>query len=188
MRGICLFVSALLALGAALTASLRLRKRDPEWARRFDGFLLRVPVLGRFTRISFGLNFSFAMETLLCSGYALEDALEESSFAIANARYRESLLRSRESVVKGVLLSEALKEEKVFPAVLIGWMSVGEGANDLVRSFSQLRSYFQKETDKLYARFMNLAEPALIVTVGLILVSLILTFVTPIFAMLGGLL
>ena len=83
---------------------------------------------------------------------------------------------------------EALREEKTFPQVLIGWMAIGEGAHDLVKSFAQVRAYYQKETDKLYARFMNLAEPALIVTVGVILVTLILTFVTPIFSMLGSLL
>ena len=35
---------------------------------------------------------------------------------------------------------------------------------------------------------MNLAEPALIVVVGIILITLILTFITPIFTMLGNLL
>jgi len=187
-RGAGVLVILLLLVGGAVAGLLRLRVRKAEWARRVDALLLKVPVVGVFLQLSFGLNFSFAMETLLTSGYPLEEALEESSWVVANMRYRESLMMARDSVVKGVRLSEALRKEAVFPQVLIGWMAVGEGAHDLVKSFAQLRAYYQKETDKLYARFMNLAEPALIVTVGIILVTLILTFITPIFTMLGELL
>jgi type II secretory pathway component PulF len=181
-------VALLGLLGALALLLFRQRSRDESWARRLDSLLLRVPVAGSFARSAFGLNFSFAMETLLTSGYSLEDALEESSWVVGNIRYREGLLSARGGVVKGVLLSEALREEGIFPQVLVGWMAVGEGANDLVKSFAQVRAYYQKETDKLYARFMNLAEPGLIVAVGAILVTLILTFVTPIFTMLGNLL
>ena len=182
------FVVIIIALAILVIVSLQLRTRNLDWARRTDAFLLATPLLKTFFQYSFGLNFSFAMETLLTSGYSLEDALEESSWVVGNLTYREALIRARDSVVKGVLLSDALRQEKVFPQVLIGWMAIGEGAHDLVKSFAQVRTYFQKETDKLYARFMNLAEPALIVTVGVVLVTLILTFVTPIFSMMGNLL
>lgn len=186
--GAGVIVAILAILGGFVGLSFRLRARDAAWAGRLDSFLLGVPVLGRFFRVAFGLNFSFAMETLLTSGYTLEEALEEGSWAVGNLRYRDGLMNVRDRVVKGVLLSEALRQERVFPQVLIGWMAVGEGAHDLVKSFAQVRAYYQQETDKLYARFMNLAEPALIVVVGIILITLILTFITPIFTMLGNLL
>ncbi len=186
--GAAFFVLLLVSATVLIVILVRLRSASAQWAERTDGFLLRLPLLKTFFQYSFGLNFSFAMETLLTSGYSLEDALEESSWVVGNLHYRQALIRARDSVVKGVLLSEALRNEKTFPQVLIGWMAIGEGAHDLVKSFAQVRAYYQKETDKLYARFMNLAEPALIVFVGVILVTLILTFVTPIFSMLGNLL
>lgn len=182
------FIGTVAATGIFVAVSIRWRTSNLTWARKTDALLLKAPILRTFFQYSFGLNFSFAMETLLTSGYSLEEALEESSWVVGNLTYREALLRVRDSVVKGVLLSEALRQERIFPQVLIGWMAIGEGAHDLVKSFSQVRTYFQKETDKLYARFMNLAEPALIVTVGVVLVTLILTFVTPIFSMMGNLL
>jgi type II secretory pathway component PulF len=184
-----LAAGALLALVvASALCSRKLGSRDTAWTRRFDALALRVPLLGAYSRVSFGLHFSFAMETLLSSGYSPEDALEESSSVVGNAKYRESLLLAREGVVKGALLSSALRNQKVFPQALVGWMAVGEGAGDLAKSFSLLRAYYQKETDKLYARFMNLAEPVLIAAVGIMLVALVLSFVTPIFSMMGDLL
>jgi len=186
--GAAVVVAILAAAGAFIGLSFRLRSRNVELARRLDSFMLRVPIVRVFLRVAFGLNFSFAMETLLTSGYPLEEALEESSWVISNLRYRDGVMKVRDLVVKGVILSEAMRQQGIFPQVLIGWMAVGEGAHDLVKSFAQVRVYYQQETDKLYSRFMNLAEPALIVTVGIILITLILTFITPIFTMLGNLL
>jgi type IV pilus assembly protein PilC len=186
--GAGLVVSLIVAAAGFLVLSFRLRSRNAEYAKRLDAFLLRIPVVGVFLQVAFGLNFSFAMETLLTSGYPLEEALNESSWVVSNLCFRDGLLKVKGNVVKGVLLSEALRQENVFPQVLIGWMAVGEGAHDLVKSFAQVRIFYQHETDKITSRFMNLAEPALIVAVGIILITLILTFVTPIFTMLGNLL
>jgi type II secretory pathway component PulF len=185
--GASILITSLSAVTVIIVIALRRRSRDAEWARRFDAMVLRTPIVGTFARCSFGLNFSFAMETLLTSGYSLEDALSESSFVIASAAFRSGILAAREAVIKGRPLSRALLDERIFPQALTGWMAVGEGANDLVKSFAQVRAFYQKETDTLYSRFMNLAEPALIVTVGGILIILILTFITPIFTMLGRL-
>jgi type II secretory pathway component PulF len=181
-------VVVIAALGASIAIALRLRSSKVEWARRVDAALLKLPIVASFSKCSFGLNFAFAMETLLTSGYSLEDALEESSLVVNNMALKSGLLSARESVIKGRPLSASLLDEKVFPQVLTGWMAVGEGANDLVKSFAQVRAFYQKETDTLYSRFMNLAEPALIVTVGAMLILLILTFITPIFTMMGNLL
>jgi type II secretory pathway component PulF len=185
--GAIVALSALIFFAIGFVIALHWRTRDPDWARRCDIVFLRLPIAGRFVRCSFGLNFSFAMETLLTAGYSLEDALMESSYVIANAAFKAGILTARAAIIKGMTLSQALRDEKIFPQALTGWMAVGEGANDLVKSFAQVRAFYQKETDALYSRFMNLAEPALIMTVGGILIVLILTFVTPIFTMLGRL-
>jgi Type II secretory pathway, component PulF len=177
-----------LVLFAAIVAFARIRSRNGDWGRRIDASLLKIPVVASFLRCSFGLNFSFAMETLLASGYSLEDALEESAFVVGNKAYRAALGSARENVIKGRALSSSLAAEKIFPQVLTGWMAVGEGANDLLKSFAQVKAYYQKATDSLYSRFMSLTEPALIVAVGAILITLILTFITPIFTMMGNLL
>jgi len=185
--GAGVFVAVIVLAAAMITFSLSFRSRNADWALRFDAFLLKLPVVRTFLQVSFGLNFSFAMETLLTSGYSLENALEESAWVVSNAAYRSGMARVKDRVVKGTLLSEALRQEKLFPQVLTGWMAVGEGAHDLVKSFAQVRAYFQQESDKLTSIITSLAEPAIIVMVGVIMITLILTFITPIFTMLGNL-
>ena len=95
-------MAILAAAGGFVGLSFRARARNVELARRLDSFMLGIPMVRIFLRVSFGLNFSFAMETLLTSGYPLEEALEESSWVVGNLRYRDGLLRVRDLVVKGV--------------------------------------------------------------------------------------
>jgi len=166
-----------------------LRHHNPAWALRLDSFILKVPLAGSFRRSFFGFNFSFAMETLLSSGYPLEEALEESSLVIDNRLYRKAMLNAREGITKqGLTFSQALKNERVFPPILVDWMAVGEGAQDLIGSFGQVRAFYQKETERLFSGFMGLIEPALIVVVGIVMLVMILNFITPIFTMMGNLL
>jgi len=182
------FLLFLAGIAVSIVLALNHRAADPKWALRVDALLLRVPLLRAFIRSQFGFHFAFSMVTLLNTGYPLEEALEESSWVVGNRRFREGLLHAREDVIKGIALSQALRSEKVFPEVLVGWVSVGEGAQDLVKSFAQVRMFYEREIDKLFSRFMNLVEPSLIVGVGLILLIMILNFITPVFTMMGSLL
>ncbi len=181
---IILFI--IIALG--VTLALVAKKTRPLWAIFIDGLFLKIPGLRGFLAANFGLNFAFAMETLLNSGYTLEEALQEGEAVAENQRFALGLSRAREKVMKGLKFSESLQEENVFPSLLVGWMAIGEGAHDLVKSFAQIRTYYQSELDKLFTRVMNLAEPVLIAVVGAILLMVIMTFITPIFTMMQNVL
>jgi len=162
-------------------------RRSPVWAVRVDQMVLRTPLVGPLTWQSFCLHVSFSLEILLSSGFSLESALGECEAVVTNKALQASWHRVRDRVVKGATLSHSLRQETGYPDVFIGWVEVGESAHDLKRSFQQLRAFYQNQIDLLSARFTNLAEPTLIVFVGLLVILLVLTFITPIFTMLGRL-
>jgi len=182
-------VAGTVVLLAVAVAALRWRARSqPQLRERLDALWLRVPLAGPFALHEFGWNASFALETLLAAGYSVEDGLTEVSGVVANRFLRSRLVRVRERVIKGEALSQALTAEGGFPATFISWIAVGEAANDLGKSFGQLRRYYQQEWEKTMARWLALVEPGLILVVGAVLLGLILTFVTPVFSMLGNIL
>lgn len=178
-------------LGALVGAGMALwivTIRSGEWRLRVDRWVLRLPLVGSLAWKSFCLHISFSLEILLASGFPLESALAECAPLIRNRALRQSWEQVRLGVVKGERLSRSLRHEGGYPEVFVGWIEVGESAHDLRRSFQHLRMFYQNQIDLLSARFANLAEPALIVVVGVMVLLLVMTFVTPIFAMLGGIL
>ena len=181
-------VFTIITLVVGAFVGLRLAARSSaKVALTFDSWILRLPMAGTLVWQLFSLNVSFALEILLSSGFSLEAALKESASIISNRSLGASWSRVQESVVRGSTLSAALRLENRYPQTFCGWVEVGEAAHDLKRCFAQLRTYYQHELDVLSTRFSNLAEPVLIVLVGILIILLVLTFITPIFTMLGSL-
>jgi type II secretory pathway component PulF len=183
--GILFALLVLLSFGVLIIRQIS--RRSSDIAIQLDRWILRLPLWRSLVWRIFGLHISFSLEILLSSGFSLESAMGECSAVITNKALRASWSRVRELVVKGTKLSEALRQEGGYPEVFIGWIEVGESAHDLKRSFKQLRSFYQNQIDIISARFAALAEPVLIVFVGGIVIVLVLTFITPIFSMLGRL-
>jgi type II secretory pathway component PulF len=176
-----------LALTLALIA-VRLRKRDDELATRIDGWALRIPLLGRFLSAYETLNFAYAMETLVGGGVSVEVGLEEVSMVIGNRAYRKAVTSCRDDVLKGEVLSSAVKKHRELPVHIAQWIAIGERSGQVERVFEQLRRYYQGEVDRITSRFTALIEPALILLVGCMIALLIFIFIIPLFSMYGAML
>lgn len=154
-----------------------------------DTFLLKIPAVGRFLSYLEALHFSFAMETLLSGGITIEDSISESLSVISNNAYKEALKDIRNRITRGESISHAFSiHENIFPDYMIKWMMVSEKSGKPEQVFSQLRNYFQNEIDLYTTKFMTLIEPALIILIGIFLVTLILNVIVPVFSLYGSIL
>jgi type IV pilus assembly protein PilC len=127
------------------------------------------------------------METLTGAGFAVEDALLEAGNVVENRALRSGIHQVREKILRGEALSAAFMENAVFPERLSRWVHIGEKSGNIEKAFAQLRSYYQSEVERWSTRFMNLIEPVLILSVGVIIFLFIIFFVMPIFTIYGSL-
>lgn len=165
-----------------------LAKRNQDIQKIRDSILLKIPLLGKFFIYFETLNFTFAMETLLAGGIAIEDAIEESKTVVSNLNYKNALDDIKKRLTRGESLSSSFAlHHSLFPDYMIKWMVVGEksGKSDVI--FSQLRNYFQNEIDLYTTKFMTLVEPTLIIIVGILLITLIINVIVPVFSLYGSL-
>jgi type II secretory pathway component PulF len=183
MRLMDIFAWALVALGAvAAGASIGIRVargRGSRTAEDIDRMLLRIPLLGRYTILRESLSFSFAMETLVSAGIALEDALQEAASVLTNKGYAADLAAIRNQILEGGKLSAAFASRPSFPREFARWAAVGERTGSVESIFAQTKAFFQYDLDRWTKRFMALIEPALIMVVGAILIVVIILFVLP---------
>lgn len=149
---------------------------------------LKLPLLGPINLLRSSLNTMFSLEVLSDSGFPIEAALKESSSVLNNTLLKEAVIRIRKAIIGGDKLSEAFRRETVFPNRISVWIGIGEASGDVSKVFSQLRSYFQGELDKLTSRIMLLIEPVLIVLVGVFMILFVILFVVPIFGIFGAIL
>lgn len=154
--------------------------------RMADLIFLKAPLFGKISLIRSSLNIVFSLEVLTASGFPIESAIRESSNILRNAVLKEALERIGQAIIKGDNLSHAFDREKAFPKRIPVWIGIGEASGDVGAVFSQLRTYFQGELDKMTSRIMLLIEPVLIVMVGVFMILFVILFVVPLLGIFGA--
>ena len=86
-------------------------------------------------------------------------------------------------VREGVSLARALKEQRMFPPVLIHLTANGEASGQLAPMLQRAAEELEREAARRINWFAALLQPALIVTMGAIVLVLVLAVMLPIVAM-----
>jgi len=184
--GIVLGAIVLVAVAGALTLSLARRSRT-RLAEILDLAVLRLPLVGRMRFLREMLTLLSALEMLTAGGFTVEDALAQAGEVVGNRALRAALARVRDAIVRGENLSAAFLANPVFTPRVGRWIAVGERIGQVDQVFGQLRRHYQDEIERWTARFMNLVEPVLILTVGVLIFVIIVVVVVPIFSIYEGL-
>ncbi len=185
---VALVLALLGALALAWPFVMAARKRNEGFGERFDAFLLSVPALGALLADRAVFAFAFAMETLLSGGLPLDEALRESAGAVGNRAVARDVFVLRERVRSGASLSNAFRETKRLPRRLGTWFAIGERTGAPEAVFARVRALYERKTARTLERLVSLAEPAIILLVGVAMIAMVLLFIVPLFTAYGSLL
>lgn len=149
----------------------------------WEGFIIKVPLLGRLSLDLVLHRFTRTMGTLLKSGISLPNALEISKKTVHHKGLEATLKKAEEGINSGRSLSDILKENKSFPPGLAQMIAVGERTGDLDGAFSRVSDVYERAIETTLGSLMTLVEPALIVIMGGIVGFIVLSILLPIFEM-----
>lgn len=183
---IATFISVVLIIPITNFALLYIKRNQPAIMLNIDRFKLTLPIFKSFLLTQDMLSLNFALSVLTQCGVPLEEALLQAAEVLENSFIKQSLLKIHTKLLKGDSLSKLTDEERIFPKEFSRWIGVGERIGKMDKIFMQLKSYYQKEMDKIINRILTLAEPTVIIILGIILVVIILNVVLPLLTMYGG--
>jgi type II secretory pathway component PulF len=164
------------------------RKTSERIALITDHAILRMPILGNFIKSIQTMDFSFAMEMLTGSGITVQSALNETSQVVRNRAYSKAIHAVQSSIVQGKILSQSFAAFREFPPYIATWIAIGEQTGAVEAVFTQIREYFQSDVNAMSERLMNMLEPFLVLIVGIVILTMIIQFILPIFTLYGSLL
>ena len=133
-------------------------------------------------KLSEFLIFNQQFVTLLRAGVPILKALELLSGHIAQPSLRASLEQIRNRVRGGALLSEAFREQHVFPEIFTTSLLAGEKSGNLDEILSRYISYQRTALTVKKKLLASLVYPALLVVMVCILLTFLVTYVIPNFA------
>lgn len=169
-----LVVGSLLGLGAFQAL------RRPSIRYRFDGMLLRLPVIGRLIRDLHAARMARTLSTMVASRLPLMEGLVLTANTVHNRVLRRASDDIVEAIRGGGSLSAALRRAGVFPPLLVYLTASGEAAGRLDTMLERAADYLEREFDSFTATALAMLEPIIIILMGGIVAVIILSILLPI--------
>jgi type IV pilus assembly protein PilC len=174
-------IPALIAGGIAFH---RAYKTQPKFTRIVDGALLKLPIIGMLLRKIAIARFCRTLSTLTSSGVHILDGLEITAKTAGNTIVEDAIMAVRKAVEEGKTLADPLGQTKVFPAMVVQMIGVGEQTGALDQMLSKIADFYEDEVDTAVAGMMKLIEPLLITVLGGIIGFIVAAMYLPMYSIL----
>jgi len=95
----------------------------------------------------------------------------------------KAILSVREDVRKGYDLAGPIKRLKLFPPMVDSMIHIGEESGSLDDTLRRTADFYDEEVDMAIQKLTTMLEPLLIVFMALVVGSVIIAIISPMFAM-----
>lgn len=166
----------LLALLVLVSVSyMKSQLADPESKRVWDDRFLSMPLFGDIILSMEVANLSRTLGTLLGNGVSILNALGIVRETAGNTVIVELLTQAEQQLKEGHNMSEALLEDERFPKMAVQMIKMGEETGRLEDMLLRIATIYDKQLRTAIQRMLALLEPALIITLGLMIAGIIVS-------------
>jgi type IV pilus assembly protein PilC len=149
----------------------------------FGNFMRKVPIFGKLTIKQAAANYARTLSTLIYSGLPMMEALTITGNTMSNYIYKQTLIKAREEVAKGVALSEPIIQSGMFPPMVGHMTKIGEETGDLEGMLTRLADYYDEEVEMTTQTVIAALEPMIILVLAGIVSVMVGAIMMPMFSM-----
>lgn len=180
--GLVKYGSVMLATFIAGVLLLKYRYHKHAATRHYiDHYLLKMPLAGKVLHKMALVRCCQTLATTLSAGVALKEALQASAGASGNAVLQAAIRQISQKVHQGENISQAMAAYPLFPPLMIQLIATGEQSGKLDSMLLKAADIYQQEADDIIDNMAALAEPFIMVIMGLLIGSLIIAMYLPVF-------
>jgi type IV pilus assembly protein PilC len=156
-------------------------KKSEQGKKKWDRFMLSVPLFGDLVVKSATARFSRTLGTMLSSGVNLIDAIEICKMTMDNSVIEEALAKVKEEISSGKTIALPLAQAKIFPSMVIQMINVGENTGTLDQMLMKIADFYEAEVEAVVSGLSKLIEPVVLVLLGGIVAFILIAMYLPVF-------
>jgi len=153
-----------------------------EGRLKWDRWILRVPLVGTVLRKIEVARFSRSLGTLLHGGVPLLQSMTIVRDIIGNQSIAISIEPIRNGIKKGEGITKPMKQSGVFPPLAMHLIEVGEESGKLDTMLIQVAEVYDVEVRNSLKNLIAFFEPALILLMGVIIGTIVVSMLMAIFS------
>jgi type IV pilus assembly protein PilC len=162
------------------------RKRSKAFAWRFDWVLLKLPFFGELNRMISMSRFTHNLAVMYNSGMPIIDALQLCEVVVGNRVVEDAVRDVKLKVKAGIGLSIAMGRHKVFPAMVLKMVSLGEGTGSLYAALENAAEFYNEVIPRRMKKIFSLMEPVIMLCLVAIVGAVAMSIFLPIMKMMTG--
>jgi type II secretory pathway component PulF len=152
--------------------------------RAWEGFILRVPIIGSLVAQFAMSRFSRMLGTLLGAGVPLINGLNVARRSIGNQVLVDAVTNSIERVKEGKQLGPSLADcRSLFPGSVLEMISVAEESGKLDQELVRIANVTEGDLDRQLKASVALAEPLMLFFIAAFIGTIFIGMVIPIFTL-----
>jgi type IV pilus assembly protein PilC len=172
-----LMLPAVIALSFGVRQFLESETGKVGW----DRVKLRLPIFGPLFQKIYISRMTRTLSSLTGGGVPILNALDIVGESVGNSVYENALKSAAKDVEAGIPLSQPLRANSAFPAMVPQMISVGEQTGNLDGVLNKLADFYEEEVDNTVKNLSTLMEPILMVIMGIAVGGLLIAILMPIY-------
>ena len=147
--------------------------------RKWDRFVLRMPLFGKLVMMVGVSRFARTLATLLASGVPILRAMEITRNVLGNTELMEVVDEARANVREGESIAKPLRESGRFPPIVTHMIAIGERSGQLETMLEHVARNYDQQIDARVTAMTALLEPLMIVIMGTAAGGIAFAILTP---------
>lgn len=159
----------------AISGYMKFQMADPVRKKVWDGRFLKLPLADTIILNKETANISRTLGTLLGNGVSILSALVIVRETVDNLVLVDAIQHAEDELKQGKRMSDALLKTGIFPKMAVQMIKMGEETGRLEEMLLRVAEIFDKQLRVSIQRLLALLEPALIITLGLMIAGIIVS-------------
>ncbi len=148
-----------------------------------DRLLLGLPVAGRLLKTVYTAQFASAFSVLYASGISILESLDAAAAVMGNSYIRTCLVQVGNDLRKGEMLSQSLERRNIFLPVFVSVTAAGEESGALEQILAEAGNDYEEESARALEQMVALLEPCVMIVMALVVGSIVIAVMMPIYTM-----
>jgi len=152
-----------------------------------DSIKLKLPVMGNLSSKVAVTRWTRTLGTLIGAGVPILDAINVTRETAGNEVFASMLGNVHNSIRQGDTFASPLRQSKTVDLIVSNMVSVGEETGDLDKMLLKVADNYDEQVDVLVASLMSLLEPIMIIVLGCVVATIVLSIFLPIIGVIANL-
>jgi len=150
-----------------------------EGRRKWDLFVLEIPLFGPLLIMVAVARFSRTLATLLASGVPVLTAMDITRNVLGNTELMRVVEDARTSVREGEGIAKPLRQGDRFPPIVTHMIAVGERTGQLEEMLIHVADAYDQQIEVRVGALTSILEPLLIVVMGAVVGGIAFAILMP---------